>query len=67
MNFKHRLTNVLTVVMPFVLPVLAFNLVDKNKLGEIMAVIAFILSPLFSSTISYLMGIGFKPWHRENK
>lgn len=79
MTFSHRLINVLTAAS--MLGILFFdthyssghysNGIDTSINFLLFTIDDFLypalLSILFTSTLSYLLGIGFQPWHRQKK
>jgi len=73
MNFRQRLTNVLLVVAILAGLLAAAFMIDDGLRYEsdFYKVLSLIVCPLIgviiTSALSYLMGTGFKPWHKENK
>jgi uncharacterized membrane protein len=70
MNFKQRLTNVLTILLGVYSILLAIMIIGSRTdiTPEEMSFI-FNTSMLIvaNATLSYLMGMGFKLWHRKTK
>jgi len=66
MNFKQRLTNVLTVILILVGLYWSFMMIDNLRLWFNL-VIGVGGAVAFTSTLSFLMGTGFKCWHKGQK
>ena len=69
MNFRQRLINVLTAMLVVFCVLCSFaysvdHLTPEKYLTLIAGLAVFVLSKLVCiSLFSYLMGVGFKPWH----
>jgi len=70
MSFKHRLINVFTILLG-AYSILLILIIATSRRDITPEEIGFIFNTTFlvvgNAALSYLMGIGFKLWHKESK